>query len=327
MKFVRMNKSIVNETLAAPIYAQNGVVFMNRGSVFTDRTVDILERIGINTVYIEDNNDDVNVQELIDAPIRFRILRKLKDIFEKVKKDRKIDEKEVNSLVDEIIGNLNLSENAFLYNNVNISDELVKLCIHSLDVATLSLVMGISKKYDRKKLLSLGIGALLHDIGKLFDSGKNHAEIGYEFIKRTNMFPTTAYVCIFQHHENEDGSGYPLGLKGDKIYEFSKIVSICNEYINLLGSSDKVLPNEIIEIITAKAINKFNQDIYKEFIQSIYCYPNGLPVRLSNGIDGIVVMQNRNFPSRPVVGIYNEDTPEFYNLMDHLTVFIERVNL
>lgn len=325
MRLAVLNEKVVGKDLAVPIYTQSGMIYLNRGATISERNVEQIKKIGINTVYIDDGINDVTLQEIYDAPLRLKAIKDLKSLFDNCKKQKYIQEQPIIKIIEEIINNINISENAYLYNNVAKNDEDLELCAHSLNVALLSIMVGYNKKYSNDKLLKLGIGALLHDIGKLFTNGEDHVLEGYKLVKSNSYFAATLCTCIRSHHENEDGTGYPEKLKGDKIYEFAKIVSICNEYVNTLDSNDTTLPHHAIEILAAMGQQKFSTDIYKDFVGSIYCYPNGLTVKLSNGLEAMVVKQNKNMPTRPIVAFKENDTIRYTDLVDNLTVFIEEV--
>lgn len=327
MKLVSVNSKINDKKLAIPIYDQHGRTLLNKGATFTENSINVIKKLGINSTYIEDENDDITVQNALDVSIKLKDLMLLKDVFKRAKADKKIDERTISNIVEEIIENINTSENAFLFNDITGNEGNNNLCIHSLNVCIFAILIGINKKYDQKKLINLAEAALLHDVGKLFSEGKDHPKKGYNFIKNSNSFPVTVYVSILQHHENADGSGYPEGIGEDKIYEFAKIINICDTYINLTNNASMGLINETIENITAQAAEKFGQSTYRDFMKSVYCYPNGLSVKLSNGLNATVVMQNKNFPLRPIVGTIEEDTPKLINLLENLTLFIKEVIL
>ncbi|OPJ64467.1 HD-GYP domain-containing protein [Clostridium oryzae] len=218
------------------------------------------------------------------------------------------------------------SENAAIINNLVPSDDLSKLAVHSLDVTELSIMVGIRKKYDEKKLVKLGTAALLHDIGKLFTSEINHVKKGQAILKRNTSIMSTTYMAVYYMYEREDGSGL-FGVTGSKIHEFAKILGICNEYINSIGGEKALLPHEAIEKITAEAVSKFDKQIFKDFLESVYCYPNGLQVKLNNGKKAVVVMQNSGATTRPVLAVAANETYTFCNLIENrnLTLFIEKV--
>lgn len=118
------------------------------------------------------------------------------------------------------------------------------LYTHSIDVAMISLMMAVELGYSDEELFNIGLGALLHDVGKLLvpknilqKSGpltdiemsyiRQHCELGMSSLEGFNL-PKEYTNIILQHHERLDGSGYPKGLKGDEICRNAKIVMIAD---------------------------------------------------------------------------------------------------
>lgn len=326
MKLVIVNNKLAGEKLANPIYTENGVMFLNKGYVLTDSGIKRLINMGINTVYIEDDNDEIQLKETIETSIKLKLLKTTKQLLEEIKIKNMVNDEKVTFIIKEIITNINLSENAVLINNLVPNDDISKLAVHSLNVAILAIMVGTNKKYDGSKLLKLGSAALLHDIGKLFTNEKEHVRIGHDLIKKNISFSPMVYVSVYQIYERIDGNGL-FKIAGTNIYEFAKIIGICNEYINCISGTDRILPHEAIEKITAESVVKFDKDILKDFLKSIYCYPNGLPVILNNGLSAIVVMQNKNANTRPIVAVKTNEGYKFINLIEILTLFVEKVLL
>lgn len=328
MKLVLVNEKLIGEVLANPIYTENGALFFNRGNQISERVITNLRKMGIAAIYVEDGNDEITLQEVLPTPIKIQIIQLLKEIFKEIKGKEYVDDKKVNIIIKNIMENMNVYENAVLISNLVPNDELSKMAIHALDVTVLSIIIGIKKKYNEDKLSKLGIAALLHDIGKLFSHNREHTKIGQEIVKSNRAFSSTTYMAIYYLYEREDGSG-PHGIRGEKLHEYVKILSICNEYANNISGEKAMLPHEAIEKITAEAIIKFDKEVYKDFIDSIYCYPTGLQVKINNGLSGIVVMQNQGATTRPVIAINENGVYYFCNLMDesNLTLFIEEVML
>lgn len=326
MKLVILNNKLVGETLGSSIYTEDGVMFLRKGSILSDSIIKRFSKIGINTIYIDDGNDDITLQEVIPTTIRLGLLKSIRSVFEEVKKTKSVNYSMVVEIVEDIIENINLSENAVMTNNLVPKDDIAKLVLHSLNVATLSIMVGSRRKLNEKKLVALGMGALLHDIGKLFTQGREHTEVGYKLVKSNTLFGPLTYMSIYELYEKKDGTG-PLGLQGDKIFEFSKIVSICNAYTKYIEDDKGNLPHVAIEKIAAEAVSAYDDDIYRDFVNSIYCYPNGLPVRLNNGLEGVVIAQNKEAATRPIVQVKENGKYNFYNLLQNLTLFIEDVIL
>jgi len=326
MKLILVSKNLIGEVLANPIYAENEMMILNKGNKITENVISRLKKMGVTTVYIEDGDDEFNLQETLPSAVKFNIIKSLKAIFDDVKKREYVNDKKVNEIIVSIMNNINLSENAVMLSNLVANDEVSKIAIHSIDVTILTIMVGIRKKFDDNKLMKLGAAALLHDIGKLFTDDKYHVKRAQQILKMNPSIMSTTYMAVYYMYEREDGSGL-FGIPGEKIHEFAKILGICNEYINNINGEKAMLPHEAIEKITAEAISKFDKEIYKDFIESVYCYPNGLQVKLNNGQKGLVVMQNIGFTTRPVLGIKTNEEYKFCNLVEteNLTLFIEEV--
>ncbi|MDP4144019.1 MAG: HD domain-containing protein [Bacillota bacterium] len=328
MKLVVVSEKLIGNILANSIYTESGVMFLNKGNKINDTVIKRLKKMCITTIYIEDGNDDITLQEVLPTPIKLQVLKSLKLLFKEVKETEYVNDKKTIEIIKTIIQNINLYENAALISNLIPNDELSKLTIHSLDVTIVSLMLGIKKRFDEAKLIKLGVAALLHDIGKLFSEDPKHVKIGHDLVRKNSVFAATTYMAIYYLYEREDGSG-PYKIKGEKLHDFAKIISISNEYIKNITGEQAMLPHEAIEKITAQAIEKFDKEIYKDFVDSIYCYPNGLQVKLNNGLQGIVVMQNKGATTRPIVAVHTNNSYSFCNLMNesNLTLFVEEVIL
>lgn len=326
MKLVILNDKLAGEKLGSSIYTEDGVMFIKKGSTLTDSTIKRLRKMGILTIYIDDGNNEITLQEVIPTSIKLGMLKSLREIFEEAKKNETISYSNVSKIVSEIIENVNLSENAVMLNNLVPKDDIARLSVHSLDVSILSIIVGCKRKYNERKLINLGIGALLHDIGKLFVPGKEHIKVGYKLVKSNTMFGPMEYMCISELYEKKDGTG-PLKLKGEKIFELSRIVNICNAYIKYLTGEKGILPHEAVEKITAEVVSTYDEEVYRDFINSVYCYPNGLSVKLNNGLDAVVIAQNKDAATRPIVQVKQNEKYTFYNLLNNLTLFIEEVIL
>lgn len=326
MKLVILSNKLLNEKLGSSIYTEDGVMFLKKGSNLSELTIKRLRNIGMRTIYIDDGNDQVTLQEIIPTTIRVGLTKLLREVFEETLKTENVNYSKVSQIIKEMLENINLSENAVLINNLVPKDDIAKLCNHSIDVTIYSIMIGIRRKLNERKLINLAIGALLHDIGKLFTKGQEHTKTGYQLLKSNTLFSPTSYMCVYELYEKKDGSG-PLGIKGDKIFEFSKIVSICNAYVKYISDEKGILPHVALERITAEAGNSYDDEIYKDFINTIYCYPNGLSVKLNNGQDALVIAQNKDSATRPIVQVKEDGKYNFYNLLSNLTLFIVEVNL
>lgn len=204
-----------------------------------------------------------------------------------------------------------------------------ELYFHSLNVAMLSMMMARDLKLPIEVVGTLGVGALLHDIGRkevpdrillktepLTPAERNffeqHPNYGVDIAKRMHLAPATMAI-IGQHHELFDGSGYPGKLKGDSINLLARIVAIANYYdelCNPLLVADALTPHEALSLMFAKLRGKFDPNLLKVFIHCLGVYPPGTLVQLSNGAIGMVSTVNTARPMKPIVVVYDPDVPK-----------------
>jgi len=184
-----------------------------------------------------------------------------------------------------------------------------------------ALKIGQGLGYSREQLFELGLSAFLYDVGifkiperitkkegKLTNSEvaiiRKHPEIGRAilspFKKDYPWLPRVAY----EHHERENGQGYPRGLKGEQICEYAKIVGIVDTYEAMIHNRPhrKAITEyvSIRELIFSKSL-LFSSEVIKAFIKEISIYPTGSYVSLNNRATGMVIATNEDNPMKPVI--------------------------
>lgn len=141
---------------------------------------------------------------------------------------------------------------------------------HSVNVGTLAVHLAMKMGYTQEHFLEyLGSAGLLHDVGKikininLINQGsgnysaqdlkmlKEHPTIGRDLLLASSSAPQEVRLIVYQHHEAHDGTGYPEGLKGSKIYEPAKIVSIANTIDHLFQELKTKGPVSVANIVQA----------------------------------------------------------------------------
>jgi putative nucleotidyltransferase with HDIG domain len=187
---------------------------------------------------------------------------------------------------------------------------------HCLNVSVLCLMLAKALKLSHEQARTLGSGALLHDIGANMktagDVPARHIEHGAKTAELLGLDPEIMSI-IMQHHEFADGSGFPLGLKLEKIAPLARIVSLVNFYDNLcnpLDFAEARTPHEALAFIFARLKNKFDGHILHVMIHALGVYPPGSIVKLSDDAIGMVVSVNPHKPLRPWVLLYDEKVPK-----------------
>lgn len=203
-----------------------------------------------------------------------------------------------------------------------------KTSLHSLNVTIISLLLGKVSGLDKPSMLDLGMGALLHDLGKIdlpdrlrwfdehFSSAeqhiyREHVAHGIELGRKMNL-SAGALLVIGQHHEHADGSGYPRGIQAEKMSLPSRIVSLVNHYDNLCNPGNPALgitPHEALSLMFAQLKAKFHPTTMSLFIRMMGVYPPGSVVQLTDDRFALVVSVNSSRPLKPQVVIHDAHIP------------------
>ncbi len=192
---------------------------------------------------------------------------------------------------------------------------------HSVSVCALLISFLRSQGSDLDKIREIGIGGLLHDIGKMmipeyillkagpltgpeFDTMKMHVELGVKLLEKNLRISRTALVMVYQHHEHYDGSGYPGHLCGEKISLYGQIASIVDVYDAM--TSDRVYRKAMDPTMGLRKLYEwskyhFNEELVEYFVRSIGIYPVGTLVRLESGRLAVVIDRGSGTLLRPVL--------------------------
>lgn len=322
-------------TLSKPIYNDRGKVLVGRNVPITQRMIVRLQELGVSYVYINDHRtDDIIPNNVISDQTRTKAFMTIKDTFEVLNKSDlntstsqsyDIINKQFSPVVHNIIKDVKLNNDAIsLLSNVFSFDD--HIYTHSLDVAIYSLALGIALGYNETQLIEIGLGAILHDIGKImlplsilqkkarlsdeeFGIVKKHTEYGFNMLRKAPNISLLTAHCAYQHHERLNGSGYPRGLKANQIHQYSKVIAIADVFDAVTTNRvyrKAMLPHEGLELLFSGAGEQFDVDMIHTFHQTVSIYPNGMSVHLNDGRSGVVFRQNKGLNHRPIVRVLKE---------------------
>lgn len=200
---------------------------------------------------------------------------------------------------------------------------------HALNVCIIALLLGRAFGLGRDEMMDLGVGSLLHDVGKLevaarlrhrdesFTSAETaayqqHVVKGVA-IAQTMGLPPGPLLIIAQHHEHADGSGFPQRINMDRMSTGARIVALVNRFdglCNPLISSKAMTPHEALSLMFAQGRNRFDATMLNAFIRMMGVYPPGSTVQLTDDRYALVVSVNSARPLKPRVMVHDIKIPK-----------------
>lgn len=320
--------------LAKPICRKkDGIVLLQDNIELKEVYIEKIRALNLGSIWVHDYQelDEPEVFEPIKEETRLKATSILRTTFSQFKQNEAIDANKLKDLVKEILdyilGDLRI---VYTLNKINVYDNYTYT--HSVDVCVLSVLIGSVMGLQRNELEILGISALLHDIGKTFidlriinkpiklefeeyEKMKVHTRDGYELLKtRSNISFLVPHMAL-QHHEREDGSGYPRGLNGKRIHLFAKIIAVADVFDAM--TSERVYQNPIpapmaIQVVYENTPYKFNKIVVDNFTKIVTPYSKGSVLLLNNNQTVEVVFVSRiRCLVKVIAGLYEG---EIYNL-------------
>lgn len=255
------------------------------------------------------------------------VKEELQENFNKILKGEAIEKSEFEENIKKTLEVFKGSLNVFqLLEKMKNYDDLTYA--HSQNVALISYAIGKWLDLSQQQLSDLTLSALLLDIGKMqvpvellnkkekltndeYLECQKHAIYGHQLIKNYSFVTEEVKQTVLLHHERIDGSGYPMGLKGDKIPLLARVLAIADVYSALTSERpyrQKQTPFKAIKTLELEYSNKLDSKILYIFLQRIGNCFVGQSVELSNGSIGKIIFIPKQNIYRPIVKIKNSDT-------------------
>lgn len=318
-------------------------VYNDKGELILSKGLSIADKEKIKEILLKNNIEKIKVLLLGELPTKNE---KIYNYTDEKQEDIKVFINEFNNTVNEFkdeisktltgqgdLNNLeNMLEDAIKSNfnkNTNVFQLLQKLkdsddmtFVHCNSVSLTAYAIGNWLKLSKDELKDLSLAGLLFDVGKYyipkeiltkkeplnleeFELIKTHVDKSLDILKSYNLNENIINAIKF-HHERCDGSGYPYGLKGDRIPFMAKIIALSDIFVALTSQRPhrkKYTPFEAIKILETDYMQKLDIVILSEFIKRIASNYIGNAVKLSNGLEGEILFINATSPLKPIIKI------------------------
>lgn len=368
MRLVPIEFAKPGDCLAKTIFDNDGRILLREGVALTEAFLVRIRRLQIYSIYINDQYSETMIEDVIKPELRQNAIKAIKETFysfekyslysnntnfneKKFAKEKQAYFESIGSIAKDIIDEI-ISKKNVMINLVDIKSMDNYTYQHSVNVAIISLVLGVQLQLNQNELYTLCMGALIHDIGKVlipkdivlkpgpltdeeFNTIKEHTTKGYDYLKGCLEISAPARIVALQHHEKMNGKGYPDSVKDISINRFARIVAIADVYDAL--TSDRpyrkaMSPNDAVEYILSHGDTEFDYEMVKAFSKAVVPYPPGTLVKLSTGDIAVVTAVFPNYPLRPQVkiikkgtNIYSQEVGSTVSLIEQLGIVIENV--
>lgn len=358
MRIIDITKVKPGMEIGKTIYSDKGDVLLRKGTVLKETYIKNLHLKNIPAIYINDEiSEEIQIEEIVSLETQVRATTKIKEVFLETKptfknKNPILSTKnyfEVKKMIDLILAEIN-GNKGIMFNMVEVLSTDLYTYKHSVNVAILSLMvakeLGI---FTIEQLKNIGIGALLHDLGKTqiddailhkpgkltqteFNEMKKHPVIGYTMLKDNIAISPYVKTIVLMHHEKLDGTGYPLQVKANKFHKHVRVVATVDIFDALI--TDRVYRKKMpiyksLELVASLVPNKLDEEIFNILRKKIAPFPPGTAVLLNTGEKGLVTKVFASQPTRPIIKVVLDKNNNYIkelkvlDLMKELTIFIE----
>lgn len=348
MRLVSIDRVSVGDLLGKSVFDDKCQLLLGKGVALTQNYIERLMSSNIHCVYVDDElSEGLEVKNLISDELKVKSIATVKNVFKDLSDKRgstyhvkQIDG--IKNIVNEMM-QIIYDNPSTLYCMTELMGSDMYTYNHSAEVAILSMLVAKSMKMNDTFVQKIGVGAMLHDLGKMQIPGevlnkpteldademaliKTHPQLGYDLLKDNNFISPLSRQIVLLHHEKLNGSGYPHHMVGDQIPIHVRIVTVCDIF-NAISSNraykEKLNADQALEILRAESVYELDRDIYYHLLKVVNIYPVGTIVRLSNDLLAIVIKENPEVQTRPVLQVIRDKKrAEKVDLMDDLTLFI-----
>jgi HD-GYP domain-containing protein (c-di-GMP phosphodiesterase class II) len=319
LRILALDDAAVGERLGHTIFGPGGQLLLHAGVRLTREYVQVLLARGYRSVAVHDPlaAGAVPVQALRDET-RAKANAAIDRALEGIGEPRRGDMAAVRRVVDDIIADIGANA-SLAYSLSALRSVQDSLFTHSVNVCAYSIILAAMLALQREDLRHLGIGAMLHDVGKIYyldlvnkpgrldpdeyERIKQHTTDGFRMLRAQAGIHLLAAHMAYQHHERLDGKGYPRGLAAERIHAWARVAAVADVYDTITGDRPygAALPPvaAMAELRQAAALGQLDPMLVRHLSQRVAAYPEGTILLLESGEVAVVVGQTAKGADRP----------------------------
>ncbi|MCX7749760.1 MAG: HD-GYP domain-containing protein [Clostridia bacterium] len=313
--------------IAETIFNHYGAIIISENTILDEHLIYKLENLGITSIRVYEQEKKViqsNTSEIFKIQYKEN-MEVIKDVLHDISTGKSIDLMKVDTVTNVIFDRINENRDIVrCITQIRSADEYTYA--HCVNVSLLCMLIGKWLKYEPSKIKLLVQAGLLHDIGKSkvppeilnkpgglskeeFEEIKKHPVLGYRIIESVPEIGKEVCMAVLMHHEKEDGSGYPVGLKGAHITDLAKIVTVADIYDAMTSKrvyKEKESPFEVWGQFQNNVFGQLSPLVVNAFLSNIAAYYIGDFVKLNTGTIGEIIYINPRDITKPILRVNDE---------------------
>lgn len=336
--------------LAEDVFVHTAKPIMRKQTVLTDAHIDVLEAFFIDEVSVatktaggedlrERRLDEVRSPSFLESYLQ--IVDDYRTWFHSWRSGARIDSRAVRTTLTPLLTDaVDRADEVFALHHYAKEEDY--LFHHAVSVAIVSAFLAKKLSYSKGEWIQIGVAGALCDCGmarlssRFFrnkeeltsherEEMKKHPVYSYEMLKAVPGLKEGVLLAVSQHHERVDGGGYPLGIRGEQLHPYSKIVAVADSFhamaCNRPHKERKALFH-VLEMLT-KEVGKFDRNVLDTLTDELVRLSTGARVRLTNGQFAEIVSIPPHDPANPIVRIKEND--DVISLADNPQLFVDTV--
>lgn len=309
--------------LARDICTDNGSILASESTIINKSLIEKLknwniEKVGIIAEITDNPIVDPKIQQFLNS--YNQSVTVVQQAFDHIRQSQEVPIETFTQTADEIVDNISDSSNIIdkIYNLPNCDDYTFR---HSVNVSAIAALIATWLKFPQESISAVALSGLLHDVGKSqlppeilnksyklapkeYELYQTHTAIGYDLVNKIPNIAQSILLGVLDHHEREDGSGYPKQLRLDDIHPYAKIIAVADMFDESLTINCDT-PGAISPYLS---LDKLCNEIYLidaktciTFTKNMMNFLAGNRVALTNRQQGRVVFVNKDKPSHSIV--------------------------
>ncbi|RKN86016.1 HD-GYP domain-containing protein [Paenibacillus ginsengarvi] len=348
MATISVSQLKIGDKVIEDVVTKMGNVLLKKGFNVSQREHDILRAFLIPSVTIEsretepeaaDKAEELKQEETPFTAEYDKMLQLLKKVYKDAMSSPEFPILDIRTRLEQLIAKIEH------YNVLTFTPRMLGtedyLFHNSIMVSLTSYLLAKWHGFQSKDWIPIALGGLLHDVGNAkvdaailskpskltnaeVEEMRRHTLYGYTMLKSIPSLNDGAKLCVLQHHERDDGSGYPMGVKGEKIHPYAKVVAVADVFHAMTSNrtyKKAESPYLVLEQVQKESFGKLDPTIVSTFINKVTQFHNGTVVRLSDNRAGEIIFTDRANPTRPMVNV----SGTIINLAVDRTLFIQEV--